>query len=134
MTLHCTVSFRLLPPCRGARGAGALTLHFVWHRPQAFCFERSRPEAMGAFAGVLAAGSAAPPGRRRPERQRRAKAEGKIKGRGTLACEKPVCTSGWRGTRQGVTACCQVVQCRAGMGETACLACWAATALDGATP
>ena len=46
---------------------------------QVSCLERARPAAIGAFAGGLAASSAAPPGRRRPERQRGAKAEGKTK-------------------------------------------------------
>src|SRR3546814_19502977 len=54
---------------------------------QASCLERARPAAPGlsicAFAGGLAAGAAEPPGRRCPERERGAKAEGKTKGRGT---------------------------------------------------
>ncbi|OWI03318.1 hypothetical protein CDC13_15415, partial [Pseudomonas aeruginosa] len=36
----------------------------------------------------------------RPERQRRAKAEGKTKGRGTGPRRKPVCTWGGRGTER----------------------------------
>ncbi|RKJ95019.1 hypothetical protein CE154_018010 [Alicycliphilus denitrificans] len=65
---------------------------------QASCLERARPMAVAAFAGALAARAAAPPGRRCPERQRGAKAEGKTKGRGTGPRRKPVCTWGWRGT------------------------------------
>ncbi|OPD88981.1 hypothetical protein AO961_31460 [Pseudomonas aeruginosa] len=97
--------FRLLPPCRRACSAGAFAPHFALHSAQpsnvqASCLERARPAAIGAFAGGLAASSTAPPGRRRPERQRRAKAEGKTKGRGTGPRRKPVCTWGWRGTEQ----------------------------------
>ncbi|PTT42260.1 hypothetical protein DBR23_03955, partial [Acidovorax sp. HMWF018] len=51
-------------------------------------------------AGAQAARAAAPPGRRCPERQRGAKAEGKTKGRGTGPRRKPVCTWGWRGTER----------------------------------
>ena len=47
-----------------------------------------------AFAGGLAASSTAPPGRRRPERQRRAKARQRTRHRAA----SPVCTWGWRGT------------------------------------
>ncbi len=99
---------------------------------QVSCLERARPVAVVAFAGVLAAGSAAPPGRRRPERKRRAKAEGKIKGRGTQPLENFVRTWGWRGTRQGAAACRESAQCRIGIGESACSARWDAPVLDGA--
>ncbi|TBU77308.1 hypothetical protein DNK10_07335 [Pseudomonas daroniae] len=99
------MSFRLLPPCRRACSAGASAPRFAQHPAQpstvqASCLERARPAAIGAFAGELAASSAAPPGRRRPERQRGAKAEGKTKGRGTGPRRKPVCTWGWRGTER----------------------------------
>ncbi|RTB34453.1 hypothetical protein EJ655_23625 [Pseudomonas aeruginosa] len=103
------VSFRLLPPCRRACSAGAFAPCFAQHPAQpsdvqASCLERARPAApiasICAFADGLAASSAAPPGRRRPERQRRAKAEGKTKGRGTVPRRKPVCTWGWRGTQR----------------------------------
>lgn len=75
-------------PCRCACRAGAFALHIAqlpvtFSHVQASCLERARPRALAAFAGTRAASSTAPPGRRRPERQRRAKAEGKIKGRGT---------------------------------------------------
>ncbi|AWS99026.1 hypothetical protein AN232_28190 (plasmid) [Citrobacter sp. CRE-46] len=97
--------FRLLPPCRRACSASASAPRFAQHpaqpsHVQASCLERARPAAIGAFAGALAASRAAPPGRRRPERQRRAKAEGKTKGRGTGPRRKPVCTWGERSTER----------------------------------
>lgn len=99
------VSFRLLLPCRRACSAGAFAPHFALpsaqpSNVQASCLERARPAVVVAFAGGLAASSTAPPGRRRPERQRRAKAEGKTKGRGTWPRRKPACTWGWRGTER----------------------------------
>ncbi|SAI73542.1 LysR family transcriptional regulator [Bordetella ansorpii] len=95
------MSFRLLPPCRRAYSACAFAPHFALSpaqpsNVQASCLERARPAAIGAFAGGLTA----PPGRRRPERQRRAKAEGKTKGCGTCRPVKPVCTWGERGTER----------------------------------
>ncbi len=92
-------------PCRRACSAGAFAPHFALpsaqpSNVQASCLERARPAVVVAFAGGLAASSTAPPGRRRPERQRRAKAEGKTKGRGTGPRRKPVCTWGWRGTQR----------------------------------
>ncbi|HGM4874625.1 TPA: hypothetical protein ACKPW9_005069, partial [Pseudomonas aeruginosa] len=88
--------FRLLSPCRRACSAGAFAPHFALSSAQpsnvqASCLERARPSAIGAFAGGLAASAAEPPGRRCPERQRGAKAEGKTKGFGTLPPAKPVC-------------------------------------------
>ncbi|HBP6305413.1 TPA: hypothetical protein L6A35_29715 [Pseudomonas aeruginosa] len=99
------MSFQWLPPCRRACSAGAFAPRLAQHpaqpsNVQASCLERAQPAAIGAFAGGLAASSAAPPGRRRPERQRGAKAEGKTKGRGTGPRRKPVCTWGWRGTER----------------------------------
>lgn len=99
------MSFRLLLPCGRACSASASAPHFALSPAQpssvqASCLERAWPAAIGAFAGGLAASSAAPPGRRRPERQRGAKAEGKTKGFGTLPTAKPVCTWGWRGTER----------------------------------
>ncbi|MBA9845769.1 hypothetical protein D7S78_11055 [Ralstonia pickettii] len=90
-------------PCRRACSAGAFAPHFALpsaqpSNVQASCLERARPMAVAAFAGALAARAAAPPGRRCPERQRGAKAEGKTKGGGTCRPAKPVCTWGWRGT------------------------------------
>ncbi|EPH9903386.1 hypothetical protein ACS370_004922, partial [Pseudomonas aeruginosa] len=67
-------------------------------------------------------------------RQRRAKAEGKIKGRGTWPLGNLVCTWGWRGTRQGAAACREGAQRRIAVGETACFVRWTATALDVTAP
>jgi len=133
------MSFRLLPPCRRACSAGAFAPHFALpsaqpSNVQASCLERARPAAVPAFAGALAARAAAPRGRRCPERQRGAKAEGKIKGRGTWPLENRVCTWGWRGTRRGTAACRDGAQRRIGVGEVACFVRWTATALDGVAP
>ena len=69
---------------------------------QVSCLERAGPVALAAFAGALAAHTAAPPDRRGREREpgarREANAEGKTKGGGTCRPAKPVCTWGWRGT------------------------------------
>lgn len=135
------VSFRCVSSCRRACRADAEFAYSASHvaQPpamlsdvQASCLERARPAAVVAFAGALATCSAAPPGRRYLERQRQAKAEGKIKGRGTSVREKPVCTWGWRGTRLGVAACREGAQCRIDIGEGACFARWTAPILDGA--
>jgi hypothetical protein len=130
------VSFRWSSSCRRACSASASAPH-VAQQPvppshvQALCLERARLVAVAAFTRGLAAGSAAPPGRRGPERKRRAKAEGKIKGRGTGPLENPVCTWGWRGTRQEAAACREGVQCRFGIGESVCFARRTAMVLDG---
>lgn len=97
------MSFYCSSPCRRACSAGAFAPHFALPsvqppNVQASCLERAWPAAIGVFAGGLAARAAAPPGRRCPERERGAKAEGKTKGFGTLPPAKPVCTWGWRGT------------------------------------
>jgi hypothetical protein len=119
-------------PCRRACRARAFAPHTApSSHVQASCLEQATPVAVAAFAGGLAAGSAAPLGRRRLERKRGAKAEGKIKGRGTRPLENLVCTWGWRGTRQGVAACPESAQCRTGIGESACFARWTALILDG---
>ncbi|PPT75273.1 hypothetical protein XthCFBP4691_19770 [Xanthomonas theicola] len=82
-------------PCRRACRASASALHFALpSHVQASCLERARPAAVSAFAGALAAHAAAQPGRRSRERQRKATAEGKTKGRGTWPRRKAVCT--WR--------------------------------------
>ena len=133
------MSFRWSSRCRRACSTCAFAPHFAQHpappsHVQASCLERARLVAVAAFAGGLAAGSAAPPGRRGPERKRRAKAEGKIKGRGTGPLENPVCTWGWRGTRQGAAACREGAQCRFGIGESACFARPTAMVLDGDAP
>lgn len=133
------VSFGWPSPCRCACRASAFALYIAqlpvtFSHVQASGLERARPRALPAFAGARAASGTAPPGRRGPERQRRAKAEGKIKGRGTGPLENLVCTWGWRGTRQGVAACRESAQCRIGAGETACFIRWTAMALDGVAP
>ena len=106
------VSFCWPLSCRRACSASASALHFALppaqpSHVQASCLERARPAALAAFAGALAARAAAPPGRRRPERQRggqgEANAEGKTKGGGTCRPAKPVCT--WGGeARSGFAA------------------------------
>ncbi|EAQ1498897.1 hypothetical protein F8890_02185 [Salmonella enterica subsp. enterica serovar Orion] len=109
LTMPSGVSFCCPSPCRLACSAGAFAPHFALPSAmpssvQTSCLERARPAAIGAsicaFAGGLAASSTAPPGRRRLEHQRQAKAEGKTKGRGTGPRRKPVCTWGWRGTER----------------------------------
>lgn len=82
-------------PCYRACSASASALP---SNVQASCLEHARPVVVAVFVGALAASSTAPPGRRCPERQRRAKAEGKTKGGGTWPSAKSVCTCGWRGT------------------------------------
>ncbi|RPM01513.1 hypothetical protein IPC1301_02850 [Pseudomonas aeruginosa] len=99
------MSFSLLLPCRRACSAGAFATRLAQHPAQpsiveASCLEGAWPAAIGTFARGLAAGAAAPPGRRGPERERGAKAEGKTKGRGTGPRRKPVCTWGLRGTQR----------------------------------
>ncbi|OSX86752.1 hypothetical protein B9L20_00405 [Serratia marcescens] len=101
LTVPSGVPIRWPSACRRACSASASALHFALpSQVQASCLERARPAAIRVFAGLLAASSTAPPGRRRPERQRRAKAEGKTKGRGTGPRRKPVCTWGLRGTQR----------------------------------
>lgn len=99
------VSFHWPLPSRRACRAGAFAPHVALpsaqpSNVQASCLGRARPEATGAVAGALAASSTVPPGRRCLERQRKAKAEGKTKGRGTGPRRKPVCTWEWRGTER----------------------------------
>lgn len=99
------VSLRLLSPCRGVCSARADLAYSARHfaqpsHVQASCLERARPAAIGAFAGALAAGAAALPGRRCRERKWETKAEGKTKGGGTCRSATPVCTWGWRGTER----------------------------------
>lgn len=103
------LSLRWFPPCRRAGRAGAFTPHVARHSEL----------------------DDAPPERRRPERQRRSKAQGKIKGRGTSWRQKSVCTCGWCGTRQAMAACRICAQYRIGIGKTACFARRSAKLLDG---
>ena len=123
------VSFCWPSPCRRACSAGANTSHWAPHfalspaqpsNVQASCLERGWTSAIAVFAGALAARAAASPGRRGPERQRGAKAEGKIEGRGPTVRAKPVCTWGWRGTRPRAASCRQQPQRLAGIGNTVC--------------
>ncbi|MCO3566924.1 hypothetical protein F9C43_11810 [Pseudomonas aeruginosa] len=98
LTVPSGMSFSLLLPCRRACSVGASAPRLAQHpaqpsNVQASCLERARPAAIGAFAGGLAADAAAPD-RRCPERERRAKAEGKTKGGGTGSPATPVCTWG----------------------------------------
>lgn len=109
------VSFRWSSPCRCACSACAFAQHFAQlPAPSSY--------VQASCLGGLAAGSAAPPGRRRPERKRGAKAEGKIEGSGTLPAHKRVCTWGWRGTHHLAAPCRDVCQSLVGIGETACMA------------
>ncbi|WP_426727429.1 S26 family signal peptidase [Enterobacter cloacae complex sp. 288G10] len=71
-------------PCRRACSAGAFAPHFAlpWRsRPTCRRLASNAPglRPLCVLAGGLAAGAAAPPGRRVPERERGAKAEGKRK-------------------------------------------------------
>lgn len=93
--------------CRCVCNAGAdpayraphVAQQLVWlSHVQASCLERARPMVVVAFPGGLAASSAAPLDRRRLERKRQAKAEGKTKGHGTGPRGKLVCTWGLHGT------------------------------------
>ena len=140
--LPSSVSMRVPSPCRHACSASASAPHFAWHPllhgnvhslVQTACPERAMPVAWQAFAGWLAAPRAAPPGHRIPVPSGRGKMQGKIKGRGTSLREKPVCTWGGRGTRLIAAPCRVDRQCLAGIGESACLARLASTALDGGT-
>ncbi|UCZ75614.1 hypothetical protein LHK94_00880 [Dickeya zeae] len=145
LTVHLIVPsgvfLRWSSPYRCACSAGAdpayraphVAQQLAWlSHVQASCLERARPMAVVTFSGGLAASSVAPPGRRRLERKRQAKAEGKIKGRGTWPLGNLVCTWGWRGTRLEAAACRESAQCRIGIDESACLVCWTAPVLDGA--
>lgn len=130
------VAFHWSLSCRCACSACAFA-HYFAQPPaptsyvQTSCLEHARPVAVAMFAGGRATGSTVPPGRRRPERKRGAKAKGKIKGRGTQPLENPVCTWGWRGTRLGAAACRESAQCRIGIDEGACFARPAVLVLDG---
>lgn len=130
------VSFHWSSPCRCACSACVFAPHFAQSPVppfyvQASCLEHARPVAVATFVGGLAAGSTAPPGCRRPERKRGAKAEGKIEGSGTLPAHKRVCTWGWRDTRYLAAPCREVCQSLAGIGETACMARFGRMALAG---
>jgi len=98
------VRFCCSPPrcrvCSASADSAHRALHFpLFPNVQPACLKRARPAVIATFVGVLPAHTAAPPPRRCRERKRPAKAEGKIEGRSTRVCAKPVCTWGWRGTR-----------------------------------
>jgi hypothetical protein len=133
------MSFRWSSPCCRACSASVSAPHFAQHpapppHVQASCLERARPMAVAALTGGLAVDSSAPPEHRGPERKRRAKAKGKIKGRGTSPLENPVCTWGWRGTRQGPAACRESALRCIGTSGSVCFARLAAPGLDGDAP
>lgn len=139
--VHCIVpsgvSIRWLLPCRRACSANAFALHFALPTAQpstvqASCLERARPAALAAFAGGLAASSAAPPGRHCRERKREAKAEGKIEGCGTTVRTKPVCTWVGRGTRPRAASCRPQPPCLAVIGNSVCRIRSGALGLSGA--
>ncbi|KAB0542158.1 hypothetical protein F7P85_15140 [Kerstersia gyiorum] len=126
------VSIQWLSGCCRACSASASALHFALpSHVQASCLERARPAAVAAFAGALAARAAAPPDRRCLERQRKAKAEGKIKGCGTPFRKNRVCTLRWRGTRLIAARCRVDRQCLAGIRKGACYPRSAWMACDG---
>ncbi len=88
-------------PCHREHSTNASAPHCALpSNVQTSCLERARPLAIGVFAGERAASSTAPPGRRCPERKRRAKAEGKTKGCGTRTARKASLHMGKRGTEQ----------------------------------
>ena len=133
------VSSREPSPCRRAWRTSALAPYVARSSIPSFrgkesCLGRASSAVVSLFADTRAECSAGPPGRRRLERQHRATAEGKIKGRGTSLCEKAVCTWGWRSTRQGAAACRDSAPCRITIDESVCLARRAALVLDGVAP
>lgn len=85
---------------RRAPRACAVAPHLA--RSAAARLERAWPAASAAFVGALAARLDATRGR---EGRGRLRAEGKIKGRGTVWRERLVCTWGRRGTRREAAAC-----------------------------
>ena len=129
------VSIRWLCACNACANPAHWAPHFAPPSDvQASCLERAWLSAIGAFPGALAACAAAAPGHHGRERMREAGVQGKIEGRGTTVRAKPVCTWGWRGTRQGAASCRQLLQCLDAIGEFTCFARLDAMALDGATP
>ncbi|MFT3719270.1 hypothetical protein [Pseudorhodoferax sp.] len=133
------VSIHCMPTCCRACSASAdpayRALHFALpSHVQASCLGCAWPTAIGASPGALAARAAAAPGHHGRERMREAGVQGKIEGRGTTVRAKPVCTWGWRGTRQGAASCRRLLQCFAAIGEVACFARQGAMVFDGATP
>jgi hypothetical protein len=138
---HCACSLNAfaqrfaLHPLLRLRNSYSHAFAHVCVRPnvQMACPEHAMPQAWLALVGRQVARDAAPPGHRRPVPTGRGKVQGKIKGRGTRPLENPVCTWGWRGTRQGTAPCRESEQCHIGIGEGACLSRPAALILDGGT-
>ncbi|HDL6904399.1 TPA: hypothetical protein PXM78_002678 [Yersinia enterocolitica] len=109
--------------CSYCCSARAFMPHIAWHSPvQTACPEHAMPQAGLALAGGRTAPCAAPQGHRIPAPSGRGKMQGKIKGRGTVLREKPVCTWGGRGTRPMAAACRQQQQYQTVAGEAACIA------------
>jgi hypothetical protein len=134
-------SSRLHGPCRRAWRACAFARHTAQHpalhsmqpsHVQMSCLEHGRPVAVTVFAGALAAGAAAPPGRDCRKRMREANAEGKIEGCGTTVRAKPVCTWVGGGTRPRAASCRLQPPCLAGIGNTVCRIRSGAMGLSGA--
>ena len=138
LVVPSSMSFQWLPPCRRACSAGAFAPRLAQHPAQpssvqVSCLERARPAAIGAFAGGLAASSAAPPGRRRPERQRGAKAEGKKRTR-HRAASKACLYMGVARHAAASLPCRLWREARANAGMSACFARPDTPELAGAQP
>lgn len=105
--------------CRCCKGAVAPT---EMRQPlvQIACPEHPPPLAGLALAGDSISFIVVSPGYRIPELSGRGKMQGKIKGRGTLAREKAVCTWGGRGTRLECVACHEKRQCHVRTDIAAC--------------
>lgn len=128
-------------PCRYTCHAAAGRLYLTQHPPrsslvQTACRECAMAVAWPTLAAGYAARHAAQPGHRYSEREHgvraECKAEGKIKGRGTLWRERFVCTWGWCGTREGMAVCHKGAPSHVRIEENACLTRCVALTLDGA--
>ena len=122
---RCAVSPQCCRACSASVSAPRFAQYPLRHADvlspvQTACPERAMPMAWQALAGVQAAHRAAPPGHRAPVPSGRGKMQGKIEGTGTRPVQEPVCTWGWRGTRQDAARCRPQAQCRAGMEEIGC--------------
>ena len=123
---RCAVSPQCCRACSASVSAPRFAQYPLRHADvlspvQTACPERAMPMAWQALAGVQAAHRAAPPGHRIPVPSGRGKMQGKIEGCGTKVRTKPVCTWGWRGTRQDAARCRPQAQCRDGTEEIECL-------------
>lgn len=121
------MSFYCSSPCHRTCSAGAFAPHFALpsaqpSNVQASCLERAWPAAIGVFAGGLAAGAAAPPGRRCPERERGAKAEGKTKRTRHRAASKACLHMGVARHGAALPPCRVGREARANAGMSACFA------------